>query len=79
MTCTYAQQSTPLLVGPNTIITSLENKDDTQNLFGSPKIEKNEKSTCREKTKSKMNPYFDLYGTKKKVKYTFSSKILLTT
>jgi len=49
MTCTYAQQSTPLLVGPNTIITSLENKDDTQNLFGSPKIEKNEKSTCHEK------------------------------
>ena len=39
MKCTYAQQSTPL-VGLNTDITSLENKDNTQSLFGSPKIEK---------------------------------------
>ena len=78
MTCTYAQQSTPLLVGPNTIITSLENKDDTQNLFGSPKIEKKWKIYmswkklsqkwhilgCRFRTLSTQNRYLDFPDTK---------------
>ena len=68
----------PSLVGPNTDITSLENKDDIQNFLVRLKSKKMKNPHVVKKTKSKMTPYFYLYGTKKKVKHTFSSKILLT-